>query len=42
MKPLVAALDYGYFDISREVSLEEFADEPDLSHQALSDRLLRV
>ncbi|AGB37376.1 helix-turn-helix domain-containing protein [Natronococcus occultus] len=39
---LVAAVDHGYFDIPREVSMQELADELDISHQALSERLRRA
>ncbi|WIV66820.1 helix-turn-helix domain-containing protein [Natrialbaceae archaeon AArc-T1-2] len=39
---LVAAHDHGYFTIPRETSMEELADELDVSHQALSERLRRA
>ncbi|NKE37042.1 bacterio-opsin activator [Natronococcus sp. JC468] len=39
---LVAAVDHGYFDIPREVSMQELAEELDISHQALSERLRRA
>lgn len=39
---LIAALEYGYFTIPREISMEELADELDISHQALSERLRRA
>ncbi|ELY53354.1 helix-turn-helix domain-containing protein [Natronococcus jeotgali] len=39
---LVAAVDHGYFDIPREVSMQELAAELDISHQALSERLRRA
>ena len=39
---LAAALDQGYFDIPRETTLEELAEELDISHQALSERLQRA
>lgn len=32
----------GYYDVPREISLEELADELDISHQALSERLRRA
>ncbi|GAB3027205.1 helix-turn-helix domain-containing protein [Natronobiforma cellulositropha] len=32
----------GYYDVPRGVSLEELADELDISHQALSERLRRA
>ncbi|AGB39970.1 helix-turn-helix domain-containing protein [Natronococcus occultus] len=39
---LVAAIDHGYFEIPRAVSMQELADELDISHQALSERLRRA
>ncbi|RQH00006.1 helix-turn-helix domain-containing protein [Natrarchaeobius oligotrophus] len=39
---LVAAVDHGYFEIPREVSMQELSDELDISHQALSERLRRA
>ncbi|MWV41221.1 helix-turn-helix domain-containing protein [Natrialba sp. INN-245] len=39
---LVAAIDHGYFEIPREVSMQELSDELDISHQALSERLRRA
>lgn len=36
------AFERGYYEIPREVSLEELADELDISHQALSERLRRA
>ncbi len=38
---IAAAYDHGYYDVPRDVSLSEFADELDISHQALSERLRR-
>jgi predicted DNA binding protein len=38
---LEAAARHGYFDVPREVNLQELADELDVSHQALSERLRR-
>lgn len=38
---LVAALDHGYYDVPREVSARELAEELDTSHQALSELLRR-
>jgi len=38
---LVAAADAGYYEVPREVTLEELADELDVSHQALSEQLRR-
>ncbi|SDJ61736.1 helix-turn-helix domain-containing protein [Natronorubrum texcoconense] len=32
----------GYYDVPREISLEELADKLDISHQALSERLRRA
>ncbi|OVE86215.1 helix-turn-helix domain-containing protein [Natronolimnobius baerhuensis] len=39
---LVAAIDHGYFEIPREVSMQELSDELGISHQALSERLRRA
>lgn len=39
---LAAALDAGYFAIPRETSLSDLADQLDISHQALSERLRRA
>jgi predicted DNA binding protein len=39
---LAAALDRGYFEIPREISMEELAAELGISHQALSERLRRA
>ena len=39
---LIAALEYGYFTIPREISMEELAEELEISHQALSERLRRA
>ncbi len=39
---LVAAIDHGYFEIPREVSMQELSKELDISHQALSERLRRA
>lgn len=39
---LVAAIDHGYFQIPRDVSMEELAEELEISHQALSERLRRA
>ncbi len=39
---LVAAARHGYFDIPREMNLKELAEELDVSHQALSERLRRA
>lgn len=38
---LVRAVELGYFEVPREVDLEELADELDISHQALSERIRR-
>lgn len=35
------ALKNGYFDVPREITLTDLADELDISHQALSERLRR-
>ncbi|NGM68036.1 bacterio-opsin activator [Natronolimnobius sp. AArcel1] len=39
---LEAALEYGYFEIPRNISMEELADELGISHQALSERFRRA
>ncbi|THE63891.1 bacterio-opsin activator [Salinadaptatus halalkaliphilus] len=39
---LEAALKHGYFEIPRRISMEELADELDISHQALSERFRRA
>jgi len=39
---LEAALERGYYEIPRNVTLGELADEFDVSHQALSERLCRA
>ncbi|MDG5819290.1 helix-turn-helix domain-containing protein [Natronococcus sp. A-GB7] len=39
---LVAALEYGYYDIPREIDMEALSDELEISHQALSERLRRA
>ncbi|WP_254546260.1 helix-turn-helix domain-containing protein [Halomarina pelagica] len=38
---LRAACELGYFDVPRRISLSDLADELDVSHQALSERLRR-
>ncbi|MBX0297987.1 helix-turn-helix domain-containing protein [Haloarcula nitratireducens] len=38
---LITAVDAGYFDVPREVTLDELAAEMNLSHQALSECLRR-
>lgn len=39
---VAAAFERGYFEIPRRVSLEELAEELDVTHQALSERLRRA
>lgn len=39
---LAAAFEHGYFEIPRAVSMAELADELEISHQALSERLRRA
>ncbi|MFC6766766.1 helix-turn-helix domain-containing protein [Natrinema soli] len=39
---LTTAIQYGYFEIPREISQEELADKLDISHQALSERFRRA
>ncbi|ELY67919.1 helix-turn-helix domain-containing protein [Natrinema versiforme] len=39
---LEAALEYGYFEIPRSISMEELAEELGISHQALSERFRRA
>lgn len=36
------AIEHGYFEIPRRISLEELATELEISHQALSERLRRA
>ena len=38
---LQAALEQGYFEIPRKISMEELAEDLGISHQALSERLRR-
>ncbi|WP_459889934.1 helix-turn-helix domain-containing protein [Halostagnicola bangensis] len=38
---ILKAHELGYFDVPRQVTLEELASELDISHQALSERLRR-
>lgn len=39
---IAEAYRQGYYDVPREISLEELAGELDISHQALSERLRRA
>ncbi|QLG49204.1 helix-turn-helix domain-containing protein [Natrinema halophilum] len=39
---LEAALEYGYFEIPRGISMEDLAEELGISHQALSERFRRA
>ena len=39
---LIAALECGYYEIPREMDMDELSDELDISHQALSERLRRA
>ena len=39
---IAAAFERGYFEIPREISMEELAGELEISHQALSERLRRA
>ena len=39
---ITAAYRHGYYDVPRGISLEELAEEIDISHQALSERLRRA
>lgn len=39
---LTTACERGYYSVPREVELEEFADELEITHQALSERLRRA
>ncbi|WP_255167516.1 helix-turn-helix domain-containing protein [Natrononativus amylolyticus] len=39
---ITEAYRQGYYDVPREISLEELSDELDISHQALSERLRRA
>lgn len=38
---IAAAYEHGYFEVPRQVTLEELAGKLDVSHQALSERLRR-
>lgn len=38
---LLAGIDRGYYDVPRKITLGEFAESLDVSHQALSERLRR-
>jgi predicted DNA binding protein len=38
---ITGAYERGYYDVPRSVSLSEFAEELDVSHQALSERIRR-
>ena len=40
-RALVLAFDRGYFEVPRKADLEDLAEELDVSHQALSERLRR-
>ncbi|HET7324318.1 MAG TPA: bacterio-opsin activator domain-containing protein [Halococcus sp.] len=40
-KALVTAFEQGFYEIPRDVTLDDLADELDISHQALSERLRR-
>lgn len=39
---LELAVEHGYFEIPREISLEELSEHLDISHQSLSERLRRA
>ncbi|QLG48055.1 helix-turn-helix domain-containing protein [Natrinema halophilum] len=39
---IAEAYQQGYYDVPREISLEELANELEISHQALSERLRRA
>lgn len=39
---MVAAFEAGYFKVPRDVSLSEFAEQQNLSHQAVSEQLRRA
>ena len=41
IEALCAGYEHGYFQVPRATNLKEFADELDISHQALSERLRR-
>ena len=38
---ILAAYEAGYYDVPRKITLKQLADELDVSHQALSERLRR-
>lgn len=40
-KALTKAADHGYYDISYDIELQELANDLDITHQALSERLRR-
>ncbi|WP_425492942.1 helix-turn-helix domain-containing protein [Natrinema amylolyticum] len=39
---LAAALEHGYFEVPRGITLNDLADDLDCSHQALSGRMRRA
>ena len=39
---LTTAVERGYYDVPREINAKEFADDLDISHQALSERFRRA
>lgn len=41
-RTLLAAIDRGYFEIPRKITMQELSDELGVSHQALSERLRRA
>lgn len=41
-RALTAAVEAGYYQVPREITMEELAAEFDVSHQALSERLRRA
>jgi len=41
-RALVLAAEHGYYEVPRETELAELADELDISHQAVSERLRRA
>jgi|AntDeeMetagen285_2_1112576.scaffolds.fasta_scaffold15007_1 predicted DNA binding protein len=39
---LVAAFEHGHYEVPRDITLDDLADELDVSHQALSERFRRA
>ncbi|EMA42750.1 helix-turn-helix domain-containing protein [Halococcus saccharolyticus] len=39
---LIAAFEHGHYEVPRDITLDDLADELDISHQALSERFRRA